>query len=913
MDGKIKKLIDSEGVDAFPVTIADAVFVDESTSLAEKLKAISAGSSSTYVIDIKRFGITKGIPSKPYKNTDYEKAYANVLGINRAIKYASINGFTAVVLPKESYAICYPQTIFMASNMTLNLNGSTLKVIYDSDNKSPYDTRTGTDYYNFAGVSFTFSRVNHAHIINGKIVGDVYDRSFVNPNEKAVEGSYGVSFTDGSSYCSVSHCDISGYMGDNINLTSQGIIRSAPTGAVLGDIDSKGVVIEATTTVVTNLITIPVSPDGLSFNVFSMAGQGYSRQTSLNKKEFDVFYYGADNTYIGVLKNMRVHFPIPIPPAAAKYRLKFYNESEPTKNFNILIDYGGVPSHNVIEYNEIYNGHRGGITMGGSYCVVRNNRIRNNGKFSNVFLDGIPAFNDTTRYAINQEDSYGDNSIIKNNLITGGFHGILTRGYSVFIEGNVITNMDVYGIVVYDQQYTSLRANYIRRAGIFLFGASGHQNAAVNITGNYIQGSFNISNPTYDVICEGNHFVDTVGSLGDAKYENNIVRLVNVTGASIPTGTRIKNNLFYANPKDVVKPDIVINTAGPLKNNEFYGLMIKFNRTDTIALNLNECTFTNCDITNQYNYNSIILKNCNLKDTVLKPVNINGSSNNNFYTLTNCNIESTQLINFFYLLSNVTNGGSVMTLENCNFLINNSDFKAIFDNKYPTNSISAIVKNNYIEYKGATTLIASYYNSSIEVNSSIIANNIIKNISFSPLMGGKYINYDPEVSNIIEPNSGYFNVGNMIMNAAPAPEKGIGWICVKAGIANDMMWSPSTSYTTGTKIYSGTKIYEAQNTGISASDSPEFSFNFNATIMDTKGIPAWSPKGVKVGDKVMPNTPNGFYYECITAGNTSDKEPMWVATVNPISDGTVVWKPMKVIVWKNIGDKAVFNLYGIIN
>ncbi|WP_339995930.1 right-handed parallel beta-helix repeat-containing protein [Priestia aryabhattai] len=913
MDGKIKKLIDSEGVDAFPVTIADAVFVDESTSLAEKLKAISAGSSSTYVIDIKRFGITKGIPSKPYKNTDYEKAYANVLGINRAIKYASINGFTAVVLPKESYAICYPQTIFMASNMTLNLNGSTLKVIYDSDNKSPYDTRTGTDYYNFAGVSFTFSRVNHAHIINGKIIGDVYDRSFVNPNEKAVEGSYGVSFTDGSSYCSVSHCDISGYMGDNINLTSQGIIRSVPTGAVLGDIDSKGVIIPATTTVVTNLITIPSSPDGLTFKVFSIAGQGYSRQTSLNKKEFDVFYYGADDTYIGVLRNMRVQFPVSIPPNAAKYKLKFYNETDPAKNFNIFVDYGGVPSHNVIEYNEIYNGHRGGITMGGSYCVVRSNRIRNNGKFSNVFLDGAPAFNDTTRYAINQEDSYGDNSIIKNNLITGGYHGILTRGYSVFVEGNVITNMDGYGVVVYDQQYTSLTENYIRRAGILLFGASGHQNAAVNITGNYIQGSFDVSNPTYDVICEGNYFVDTIGSLGGAKYENNIVRLVNVTGAVIPTGTRIKNNLFFANPKDVVKPDIVINTIGPFKNNEFYGLTIKFNRTDTMALNLNECTFTNCDITNQYNYNSIILQNCDLKDTVLKPININGSSNNNFYTLTNCNIESTQLINFFYLLSNVTSGGSVMTLENCNLLINNSDFKAIFDNKYPTNSISAIVKNNYIEYKGVTTLIASYYDSSAEVNSSIIANNTLKNISFSPLIGDKYINYDSEVSNIIEPNSGYFNVGNMIINAAPAPGKNIGWICVKAGIATDIMWSPSMSYTIGAKIYSGTKIYEAQNTGVSASAFPEFPFNLNTTIIDTKGIPTWSAKTVKVGDKVMPNTPNGFYYESVTAGTTGDKEPIWVATANAISDGTVVWKALKIITWKNIGDKAVFNLYGIIN
>ncbi|MBD3843637.1 MAG: right-handed parallel beta-helix repeat-containing protein, partial [Campylobacterales bacterium] len=104
-----------------------------------------------YVINLGRWGITEGLPNKPYKTEDYLKANLNVIGINNALNYAKENNFTEVVLPKGNYAICYPKSITMKSNIIFNMNDSLFKVIYDSTSKSPFDTRTTTDYYNFIG------------------------------------------------------------------------------------------------------------------------------------------------------------------------------------------------------------------------------------------------------------------------------------------------------------------------------------------------------------------------------------------------------------------------------------------------------------------------------------------------------------------------------------------------------------------------------------------------------------------------------------------------------------------------------------------------------------------------------------------------------------------------------------------
>lgn len=68
----------------------------------------------------------------------------------------------------------------------------------------------------------------------------------------------------------------------------------------------------------------------------------------------------------------------------------------------------------------------------------------------------------------------------------------------------------------------------------------------------------------------------------------------------------------------------------------------------------------------------------------------------------------------------------------------------------------------------------------------------------------------------------------------------------------------------------------------------------NITMTPTDAITDWVAATANVvGDRVEPTTPNGYVYECTTAGTThASVEPTWPTTgigTSTVSDGTVVW------------------------
>lgn len=815
MDGKIKKIIDQEGKIAFPITIADSVFINKEQNLAEKIYAERYG-YGTYVIDLERWGITKGLPQKPYSDEDYHKAYRNIQGINRALKHAHEKQYSLVLLPKGEYSICYPLSIYLVDNITFNLNGSTLKVMYDSDNKSPYDDRTSGAIYQFAGISFMFHQVKNAHLTNGKIIGDMYERSFNDPNEKAVEHTYGVSFTYGASYCSLSHCEISGFAGDNVNFTSIGWIRgSIPGRPVLGDIDGNGVILQSTNSIITDFVPIPEG----NFSVISLSGQGYSRQTSLNNKEFNLAFYTENNDFIGRTTNMRVLFPISIPKRAKKIKFIFRNETDPSRNLNIFTNFGGMPAHNVVEYNEIFDGHRGGITMGGSYCIIKNNFIRDNGKAGTNFLDGVPEFPDSTKYAINQEDSYGDNSIIRDNLITGGFHGILTRGHSVFIENNVITNMSGSGIVVYDQEFTTIRGNYMRRAGLLLFGPGGQRNPFASITNNYIEGSFNVEHPGYNTVVSDNFFKNSIGSIGNAVYKNNIVKLV-IGGSILKSASEIRDCTFYADPNDQIQPEVHFSNS--FQNCKFNNLLLTVNTNNPANVTLKDCQFSACRFRTLQYFHNVRFENSRFFNSLIQSTCVNSEKRKNDMIFSNCYFESLTIPYFFQAMSNVTEGVKV-SFRDCHFVIQNSTIESLFDNNYVTDSIIASVIRNVIEYKGNSAISIPYFKSDTEVWEAHIANNKSYNINLTLPNQTRYKLFDPSTHSLQSPSTGIFSRGEVIYNALPVAGGYLGWVCIQSGQANTNPWRSTTAYTINDVVHANGYVYKCVAAGTSGQSPPNHS------------------------------------------------------------------------------------------
>ncbi|GIW60587.1 MAG: hypothetical protein KatS3mg087_1653 [Patescibacteria group bacterium] len=59
-------------------------------------------------------------------------------------------------------------------------------------------------------------------------------------------------------------------------------------------------------------------------------------------------------------------------------------------------------------------------------------------------------------------------------------------------------------------------------------------------------------------------------------------------------------------------------------------------------------------------------------------------------------------------------------------------------------------------------------------------------------------------------------------------------------------------------------------------------------------INSWSAStAYSIGDRVIPTTPNGYYYKVITAGTSGTTEPSWTTTIgDTVADGSVTWRCM---------------------
>lgn len=150
-------------------------------------------SGSDYFIELSKWGITQGSMGKPpYTTGQWTIAYNNLLGFNNALKYAKDNGRGKIVVPTGIYSFCYTNLnggaeIYQMQNtpiklfdyQTLDLNGSQFEVMFDSINKNPYDKSPATTpAWKLSGTLIELINCIHSHVINGKIIGEILNRSF---------------------------------------------------------------------------------------------------------------------------------------------------------------------------------------------------------------------------------------------------------------------------------------------------------------------------------------------------------------------------------------------------------------------------------------------------------------------------------------------------------------------------------------------------------------------------------------------------------------------------------------------------------------------------------------------------------------------------------------------------------------
>ncbi|MBO1580951.1 right-handed parallel beta-helix repeat-containing protein [Bacillus sp. XF8] len=689
-----------------------------------------------YLIELNRWGIKEGLPTKPYVDADYIQADKNIQGINSALQFAASNNYSEVILPKGNYALCYPREITMFTNLKFNLNGSTLKVIYDSNQKSPFDNRTTTDYYNFKGNSIVFSKVTNSHLFGGTIIGCRDDRSFSNPLEVAMEHTYGILFQKSSSYCSVKNCIVRDYMGDNISFSSNSIFDYGEfnQGLTLSALDyNTGQPISSTNTLITKMLNIPqdLTPKITSFLI---AGAGYARTTNLNSKDLDIFFYDNNNKFIGVMKKRRIYTDISIPVNAMKFRLQLYNENNVNKNLQYTIMFGGIPHHNTVEKCEVFNGHRGGITLGGNYNEIINNRIRDNGKGLVRFLDGKPIFNDPTRYSINMEDSYGASCTIKDNEIYGSYHGILVGCYDILIEHNHIYNIDYIAINLYSLLHATIKDNFLYNCqnNIGLM-TSNFSAAFVNIEGNsFTGGNMNLTNDSYRVSLSNNQYVNPdFVALGDnCTFDNNHFTF---TENPVTTPWLKGNKISKCTFKSVPTQREMTFKVKEYDNCRFENLRVRSENPNAQKVDICEFTrseFLNCELRNHLFSGrpmNIKVTKSKLIDTTCE-VGITNVDNQTPYTsLEECDITINTKNNLF--LSDTNRPYTTYKTINCRVTISNPAFSALLASGSVVGANELILKENEFVYTGTTPLFLKYYTNKNHIRNFVNSNNTFTNIT----------------------------------------------------------------------------------------------------------------------------------------------------------------------------------------
>jgi hypothetical protein len=167
------------------------------------------------------------------------------------------------------------------------------------------------------------------------------------------------------------------------------------------------------------------------------------------------------------------------------------------------------------------------------------------------------------------------------------------------------------------------------------------------------------------------------------------------------------------------------------------------------------------------------------------------------------------------------------------------------------------------------------------------------------------------------PTSGDWAKNRRVYFNNPETKGYVGMINLRAGKAAPK-WSSLRQYSVGDKVVPTTDNghwYECIQSGYSAPTEPNWLVAAQTITEDTRGKTTWQPsKYYDIHDIVVPSIPNDRFYVCVTAGTSGTSEPTW-STTDGVStvDGQVVWLTYRIVKWRESGTSAYFRPFGKID
>ena len=460
-------------------------------------------SSGTYFINLEKWGIHNGFLSEreyiqnedgsyqpKYTKEEYDIAHNNKEGLNAALKYAADNGYASAVLPKHSeifiaweeanenchaYYAYNLEHIMMPSNLDFNMNYSTIKVIFDSKNRNPYDLSIH-DYnnpiYRIQGHVITFKSCYNSSIRNGTLLGTSYERAFIEDsvNEQGLEKNFdmgtGIFLKQGSSFIKIENMTIKGFMADGISSIS----TSDPAmGPEITDpaFNNKKYIDTATGELIdsdgTDFCTDLLSIENWKCKEGTVVTNiGYTRVPNVHKQMFYLYWYDSNKEYLFNTRTRYLqNFLVPEQAKYVRVLLKKELDQEPgfKKTFKLTPKAGEFC---LIKLCDICENRRGGISNMLNNTIIEYNKIYNNGLGK---YEGLPQFGDTTRYGINCEDCLPANIIVRNNYFNEMFHAILFAGGNITCRDNIFNEIQLNVLNLYNCETAYFINNKMTNSG----------------------------------------------------------------------------------------------------------------------------------------------------------------------------------------------------------------------------------------------------------------------------------------------------------------------------------------------------------------------------------------------------------------------------------------------------------------
>lgn len=483
-------------------------------------------------------GLTKWEEFKkpPYTIQEYEQAYNNGVRLTAAIKAAHDAGYGEVVLERGNYPFLYTNEtggtftnnrfgaikVRDVSYMNVNLNGSTMFVIFDSNNRNPYDNATAQAPYQLHGAVFDTENVREVTFSKGIVRGDQYMRSWV-VGENTTEQTYGFFLRGNSVGVYFDKVTMTGFRGDGIGGAGRGVGVASLNTWYKGGVSAAGVVESEVGAYNSGLLTIDrsvVIDDSIQL-VSTSIRSGNFRDPNLK-----IFFYREDNSFISSEWVRQCDF-IYLPKDCTKINVVAYGDErtdETVSYGNYLFFATGTSDKVYAQYCEFYQNHRGGISN------LFGNAVFEKCYFHDIGYgkQGFPNYGDPTRFGIDFENVYVHSLTVRDCVFRNIPQGALGGVRDFIVDNCLLENLEHGGTLAYACSKAIFTGNTYRDVRL----AFGYQNSGTYLpkslvaSGNVLERSgivLDIStyaNVKYSI--HDNEFKDkcTISVVGDGKNLN---------------------------------------------------------------------------------------------------------------------------------------------------------------------------------------------------------------------------------------------------------------------------------------------------------------------------------------------------------------------------------------------------------